>query len=578
MKTRETTPGKTYSVHTSSGCTVSDKNGWSKTIDAPDGYFTAHAGEVTIDNDDAADVREVFKLAPYQKLRLLGVVGGNGGLPAGFKRVEYLQSDGGQYIAIPEIKPSSQQTVNGIFYAPRQGVETKLLFGGRNDWLNAAIAMTVHTAAEQGGAIDSNNGFAQFGNEAIAYDSSAFLEKIINVSIGQSGAFINGEQVASFAVQTFASVNYYCLFTVRTGYAGNTDSRIFNGRCYGFNITQEGKYILNLIPCVNTDTGDPCMFDLVSRQPFYNSGTGSFAVGLTLAQVRGLRLPAGGGKLTLSLPHEASIDRLAQAALERARANGWELTLQYAEADVPAGYRRLDFLESTGSQYIDTGIKADAGISAACVYYQSPEVLESATGPQYIFGCGADTGIFAFLGLHTASPSTLFYYKSTLTLRAERPAGKIACLCDATGMELNGTRYEFSSTAELTESFDNCKLFARGDGKFATWANAKAQVYSFSISRAGERQVDYVPCIAPNGMLGMYNKVDGTMQANAGTGAFIAGLATVDDVRKLWLPETGVPLTVSVPADTPDSAVAQLRKNNPTWQIAIQYRTDDNEN
>ena len=83
MKTRETTPGKTYSVHTSSGCTVSDKNGWQKTIDAPDGYFTAHAGEVTIDGDDAADIRELFKLAPQQKLALLGVLGG--GDPAWFK-------------------------------------------------------------------------------------------------------------------------------------------------------------------------------------------------------------------------------------------------------------------------------------------------------------------------------------------------------------------------------------------------------------------------------------------------------------------------------------------------------------
>lgn len=64
MKTQETTPGKTYSVHTSSGCTVSDKNGWSKTIDAPEGYFTAHAKEVTIDGDDAASVKELFKLAP----------------------------------------------------------------------------------------------------------------------------------------------------------------------------------------------------------------------------------------------------------------------------------------------------------------------------------------------------------------------------------------------------------------------------------------------------------------------------------------------------------------------------------
>ena len=83
MKTRETTPGKTYSVHTSSGCTVSDKNGWSKTIDAPDGYFTAHAGEVTIDGDDAADIREVFNAAP--------IAGGGGGVSATGEKVVPLE-------------------------------------------------------------------------------------------------------------------------------------------------------------------------------------------------------------------------------------------------------------------------------------------------------------------------------------------------------------------------------------------------------------------------------------------------------------------------------------------------------
>ena len=79
MKTRETTPGKTYSVHTASGCTVSDKNGWQKTIDAPDGYFTAHAGEVTIDGDDAADIREVFNVAL--------IAGGGGGVSATGEKV-----------------------------------------------------------------------------------------------------------------------------------------------------------------------------------------------------------------------------------------------------------------------------------------------------------------------------------------------------------------------------------------------------------------------------------------------------------------------------------------------------------
>ena len=83
MKKEQTFPGKTYSVHTASGCTVSDKNGWSKTIDAPDGYFTAHAGEVTIDGDDAATLREVFNAAP--------IAGGGGGVSATGEKVVPLE-------------------------------------------------------------------------------------------------------------------------------------------------------------------------------------------------------------------------------------------------------------------------------------------------------------------------------------------------------------------------------------------------------------------------------------------------------------------------------------------------------
>lgn len=60
MKTRETTPGKTYSVHSTAGCTVSDDSGWSKELAAPEDYFTAHRGKVYL-SDDSASVRELFK-------------------------------------------------------------------------------------------------------------------------------------------------------------------------------------------------------------------------------------------------------------------------------------------------------------------------------------------------------------------------------------------------------------------------------------------------------------------------------------------------------------------------------------
>ena len=96
-------------------------------------------------------------------------------------------------------------------------------------------------------------------------------------------------------------------------------------------------------------------------------------------------------------------------------------------------------------------------------------------------------------------------------------------------MELNGTRYEFSSTAELTDSFDTCKLFARGDGGWTTWANAKAQVYSFSISRAGVLQLNFIPCLDDTGTPCMYDTVSHTAFYNKGTGDFL---------YKLSMPET----------------------------------------
>lgn len=80
MKTRETTPGKTYSVHTMKGCTIIEPDGWQKTIEAPDGYFDAHFGSVVIEGDDEASIKQLFKLAPQQRLAILGVLGG--GVPA----------------------------------------------------------------------------------------------------------------------------------------------------------------------------------------------------------------------------------------------------------------------------------------------------------------------------------------------------------------------------------------------------------------------------------------------------------------------------------------------------------------
>lgn len=76
-----TTPGKTYAVTSPNGCTVTTDDGLTLAeVEAgKQGYFVAVSGKVLL-SDEAAVLTQVFKLAPQQRLAILGVLGG--GVPA----------------------------------------------------------------------------------------------------------------------------------------------------------------------------------------------------------------------------------------------------------------------------------------------------------------------------------------------------------------------------------------------------------------------------------------------------------------------------------------------------------------
>ena len=72
------------------------------------------------------------------------------------------------------------------------------------------------------------------------------------------------------------------------------------------------------------------MFDLVTREPFRNAGSGQFVAGVgTLAQLSTLlqRLPVTGGTLTLSLPAEANTPEVADMLQACHDTKGWTLTV-----------------------------------------------------------------------------------------------------------------------------------------------------------------------------------------------------------------------------------------------------------
>jgi hypothetical protein len=312
MKTRETTPGKTYSVHTSSGCTVSDKNGWQKTIDAPDGYFTAHAGEVTIDGDDAADIREVFKSAPQQKLALLGVLGGNDGLPTGYTRLAYLESNGNQVIKCEYL--FTQQT--GLY------VKSFAIYGNRQAMGTSYVSVP---------CIRCHNYSPQEISATWNKYNLVLLKPLPRIVIVEG--WINWKNSKTARAVSELGEQIVDLEGISDG--GKIDlfkaGSIWYGKIFNAAISEDGSIVRQYIPALDP-TGAPCMFDTVTRNPFYNSGSGAFIAGIdTTAQLNNMlhKLPDRTGqdvgtlqvRLAEALQTEANL-----AALDAMVAKNWEIS------------------------------------------------------------------------------------------------------------------------------------------------------------------------------------------------------------------------------------------------------------
>lgn len=135
---------------------------------------------------------------------------------------------------------------------------------------------------------------------------------------------VNGVRKGADRYGTYTPVPYR-LFDTR----GNTPRERL-GYC---SISSAGQLVRDFLPGLDC-TGRPCMFDTVTRKPFYNEiTTGSdFVVGMNTTQARNLAiLPATGGSLTVSLPLAAVFDDKVQSALNTAADNGWTITVQYRD-------------------------------------------------------------------------------------------------------------------------------------------------------------------------------------------------------------------------------------------------------
>ena len=190
---------------------------------------------------------------------------------------------------------------------------------------------------------------------------------------------------------------------------------------------------------------------------------------------------------------------------------------------VPSGYTELEYIESTGTQYVDTGVSVPEGCRIKCkmAFTSLSSTLSvvfgshDAASPYYRNFLAATSSTWELGAYGTAdfgSPTVNTEYE----IDANTKSGEIACT-------INGTAYSINQSIapSAQRSALSVYLFALhyADGLFP----AKMKAWWYKVYVGGTLVRDFIPCKNPAGVVGLYDLVGGEFYGNSGTGTFIAG-------------------------------------------------------
>ena len=181
------------------------------------------------------------------------------------------------------------------------------------------------------------------------------------------------------------------------------------------------------------------------------------------------------------------------------------------ETQLPDGYTELQYLESSGTQWIDTGIKPDQTY-ALKIKFQTEQsssggiAVSDANWQSNGFGIWCNAAAFGNGTMQTTE------WHGTTPIEIE---------LSQQGLFVNGNLTWTPDTATFTVPA-NMTLFALNrNGSIAEKLTGK--IYFAQLLKAGKPVRNFIPCTNPSGIPGMYDAVEDKFYGNAGTGVFLAG-------------------------------------------------------
>ena len=187
---------------------------------------------------------------------------------------------------------------------------------------------------------------------------------------------------------------------------------------------------------------------------------------------------------------------------------------------LPQGYTRVEYIESTGTQWLNTNVVGKTGVSATIdfeftsISAEAINILGSKKGNIRIYMPHYNSGFYIGYGNAVKLNKTAAV--------GERHQMTISLLAGQQSVYLDGQQIYTGANTTTYNSTLHMYLFGLNSDEAPAYL-ASIKLYACQIYDNGTLIRDYIPCQTDTGEVGLYDMETATFYGNAGTGEFVAG-------------------------------------------------------
>ena len=471
-------------------------------------------------------------------------------LPSEYQAVEYIQSTGTQYI-LTDIVPHN--TMGAYLKVSSQDITSDLVYFGSKDRSNNSGNTRFWVGNDSTKFYQGWNGNTTEGKRPILTADTVF-EQELNYLNSRTRTY-NGTETESITQNLYSS-NTFPIYIFAGNNAQNGNSVIdlkSKIKIYDFKISEGNEVTHHFIPVYRKSDGEIGLYDIIAQRFYTNDGTGTFLKGPdgsssltyitsstelvkeenhTLYAVWGanpvVTFDADGGTIAASQDWTGSGSTATKTyaydenygTIPTPTRTGYSfLGWTTRSSGLPSGYKAVEYIESTGTQYIDTGFKPNQNTRMEVKFNAS-----SLSADRFVFGARTTATSKAFAAYVKSDGKIYSNYRTYNT-----NSGYTYTANQDVTVDLNKNKFYVDGTLKTTHSSGNfttdynLTLFGLNTSG-GVQSGFVGKIYYAKLYDNGTLIRDFIPAYRmSDGEVGLYDKVTGAFYTNQGTGTFSKG-------------------------------------------------------